>query len=65
MIITATLIMVATIDSRIINLENDRCRLKAIRFAMNGATLNTVSLSFKNKRCQSIYALFFGNSLNA
>lgn len=40
MIITATLIAVAVIANLMINLENERCRLKAIRRAINEAVFN-------------------------
>lgn len=51
MIITATLITVATTDNRMINRENDCCfpgpegGLKATRLAINPATFNRKSLS--------------------
>ena len=35
MIITVTLMIVATVDNRMINRENDFCWLKAMRVAMN------------------------------
>jgi len=38
MIIAATLVAVATVASRIMNLEKDFCLLKAIRRAMKEAT---------------------------
>jgi hypothetical protein len=40
MIITATLIAVAAMASRIIKREKERCRLNAIRRAMNEAVFN-------------------------
>jgi hypothetical protein len=49
-IITATLMTVATIESRIMNREKDRWRLNAIRFAIKLATFKGNIESFKN--CQ-------------
>jgi hypothetical protein len=46
MIITATLITVATIDNLMMNLEKDLCWLNAMRFAIKPATLNLIYLSF-------------------
>jgi hypothetical protein len=45
MIITETLITVATIDSRIINLEKDFCWLKAMRCAIKEKTFTIISYS--------------------
>jgi len=40
---TATLIMVAATESRIMNRENDFCWLKAMRWAINEATFTMKS----------------------
>jgi hypothetical protein len=45
MIITATLITVAVIDNRIINRENDFCRLNAMRLAMKDEMFTNKSLN--------------------
>jgi len=43
-IIAATLNVVAAIDKRIMNLEKDRCLLKAIRLAMSNENPNGMIL---------------------
>lgn len=51
MIITATLMTVAAMDRRMMNLEKDFCWLKAIRLAINEDrfTIKSYSLSLRNK----------------
>jgi hypothetical protein len=46
-IMTATLMAVAVTDRRMINRENDFCRLKATRFAIKLATFRFSNLSFQ------------------
>jgi len=43
-IITATLITVAAMESRIMNRENDCCSLSAMRFAMKKGRFNMANL---------------------
>jgi hypothetical protein len=49
MIITATLITVAVMDSRIINLEKDFCWLKAIRLAMKAEMFTLMKILFNKQ----------------
>src|SRR5215470_17043934 len=61
-IITATLMTVAPIESRIMNREKDRWRLNAIRFAIKLATFNGNIESFKNVNKNKInIGLFTGD----
>jgi len=63
MIITATLIMVAAMESRMMNREKDRCWLNAIRFAIKPATLKLFCLSLLRTkiRVKTVYGLFCPN----
>jgi hypothetical protein len=58
MIITATLIAVASIDRRIINRENDFCWLKAMRRAMKDemfTIIRIVHAEENQNRCFFVY----------
>jgi hypothetical protein len=64
MIMTATPMAVAAIDRRIINLENDRCWLKAMRFAINPETHRLRSFPIKPLIIPKIVATIRRNKLS-